>query len=77
MTAQEAEKRSARYRESRLMPTEESAKLHGDKLESHEDRDAETNTKTTQDDLAIPEPKEHQAAESMKLHGDKLEHKGE
>lgn len=59
------------------MPTDESAKLHGDKLESHEDRHAETSTAPTPEDLAIPAPEEHPMAESVKIHGDKLEHKSE
>ncbi len=53
----------------------EGAKLHGDKLEPHEDQGKVTSTKNAADLLEIP-PHEQPQSDSTKIHGDKLEPHG-
>jgi hypothetical protein len=59
------------------MLTDESEKIHGDKLETHKDRQNDTRSAAPQDALVIPDAQEHPTEASLKIHGDKLEPESE
>jgi len=55
------------------MLTDESEKIHGDKLETHKDPQNENASAVAKDPLVIPPAQEHPTDPSVKIHGDKLE----
>lgn len=59
------------------MPTDDSAKLHGDKLEESEDHARQPSNMPARDKMEIPSPQEHPTSASVKIHGDKLDETNE
>ena len=55
------------------MVTDESEKIHGDKLETHNDPENEKPGAVPEDPLVIPPAQQRLTETSVKIHGDKLE----
>ena len=55
------------------MLADESEKIHGDKLEPHNERQNDKVSTAPEDPLVIPPAQEHPTEASVKIHGDKLE----